>query len=94
MAKDMMERMLEGLVDHVFSKVGFTREQVQDKVTSFLKFGEEAHTSMKCVEAKLDLLIEAENERRTLTGASPLRDPDYGNGGGDTRRISNGSSGG
>lgn len=94
MAKDMMERMLESLVDHVFSKVGYTREQVQEKVGSFLKFGEEAHAKMNSVDAKLDLLIEAENERRTLAGASPLRNPNHGDSGGDALRITNGSSGG
>lgn len=94
MAKDMMERMLEGLVDHVFSKVGFTREQVQEKVASFLKFGEEAHSSMKSVEAKLDLLIEAENERRTLDGRSPLRNPGSGDGGDSPCAITNGSGSG
>lgn len=87
MAKDMMERMLESLVDYVFSKVGYTKEQVQEKVTGFLKFGEEAHAAMARIEANQKLLIEAENERRHAEGRSPIRSDSDG----EPRRLVNGS---
>lgn len=94
MAKDMMERMLEGLVDHVFSKVGYTREQVKEHVGNFLKFGKDAHDTMQRIEANQHTLIGAENERRASEGREPLRYASSGDGGDSTGQLSIGGDGG
>ncbi len=72
MAKDMFERMLENLVDHAFSKIGYTRDQVQGFIQNFIKDAAKTRDTMKRIELNQLLLIEAENERRRELGKPEL----------------------
>lgn len=79
MAQDMMSRMLENLVDHVFAKVGYTREQIKEKVEGVLTMGSDTVNALKQLDARLArveanqlLVIEAENGRRAERGEPAL----------------------
>lgn len=78
-AQDMMGRMLENLVDHVFAKVGYTREQIKEKVEGVLTMGSDTVKSLKALDDRLArlennqlMIIEAENDRRRECGLPAL----------------------
>ena len=78
-AQDMMGRMLENLVDHVFAKVGYTREQIKEKVEGVLTMGSDTVKSLKALDDRLArlennqlMIIEAENDRRRECGLPTL----------------------
>jgi len=87
MAKDMMERLLEGLVDYVLAKSGQTKESLGQGINAFMEFGRGAGEAMARIEHNQILLMEAENERRKSAGKPPLSavyPPNYNNSGGNT----------
>jgi len=86
---DMFERMLNGLVDHLLTQTGMTKEGIQAQVKQFVDYGKYADGALRRIEHNQQLLIEAENGRRAELGLGPLSGL-YSDNGGDGRNITGG----